>query len=166
LTFPHPAVNIASDISTWFFSSVPPVRKPIFLLLLILGSPSLFAASVTSDEDRSRFVEKLYDQAEPGLRAPQEYVALAKKVISERYPRIALVDFADGVVTLRTYRGAPKAEREIICVNFAHTSNRGSHGVIGSRNFLITDTSKPVLLVLMRPNLSKTYVKLVHLKPR
>jgi hypothetical protein len=142
------------------------MRKPIFLLLLLVGATSLFAANVTSDEDRSRFVERFYEKAEPGMRTPQEYIALAKKTISERYPNLALVDFADPIVTLRTYRGAPKGQGEIICVNFAHTSNGGSHGVVGGRNFIVTDTSKPVLLVLMRPDLSKVYVKLVHLKPR
>jgi hypothetical protein len=140
------------------------MKKPIFLLLLLLGSPSLFAASVTSDEDRSRFVERLYDKAEPGLRAPQEYLARAKKVISEKYPQVALVDFADGVVTLRTYRNAPKADREMICVNFAARSN-DSHGMMGGSFFFqMTEGGKPVLLVLMRPDLSKVSTKVVHLK--
>jgi hypothetical protein len=140
------------------------MRKPIFLLSLLLGSTSLLAASVVSDEDRSRFVERLYNKAEPGLRAPQEYVALAKKVISEKYPKVALVDFADGIVTLRTYRDAPKADREIVCVNFAARSN-DSHGMMGGSYFFqMTEGGKAVLLVLMRPDLSKVYTRVVHLK--
>jgi len=142
------------------------MRRLALLLILLLSAARLIAATIVSDEDRSRFVERLYDKTEPGLRSPTEYVALAKKMVHAKYPDVAFVDFDDGVVTYRTYHNAPKADHEMICVNFAYHSTSGSHGYIGGVGglFLMGDTKKPVLLVLMRRDLSKVYIRVVHLK--
>ncbi len=142
------------------------MKKSASLLILFLTATSLFAATIVSDEDRTRFVEQLYDKTKPGLRSPEEYVAIAKKMVKTKYPDVAFVDFDDGVVTYRIYRNAPKADREMICVNFAYHSTSGSHGYIGGVGglFLMGDTKKPVLLVMMRRDLSKVYIRVVHLK--
>jgi hypothetical protein len=143
------------------------MRKSALLLILCLNAASLCAATVVSDEDRTRFVERLYDKTEPGLRSPGEYIALAKKMVREKYPNVAFVNFDEGVVTYRTYRNAPKAEHEMICVNFAyHSSSSGESGHIGGiGGFLVGGNSRKfVLLVLMRRDLSKVYIKAVHLK--
>jgi hypothetical protein len=143
------------------------MRKPLWLLILFLCSAPPFAAGTISDEDRTRFVERLYEKAEPGLRTPDEYIALAKKMVYAKYgSRVTFVDYDDGVVTYRTYRDAPKADHEMICVNFAYHRSVSSHGRIGRGSlYSVNDVSKPVLLVLMRRDLSKTYIRVVHLKP-
>jgi hypothetical protein len=142
------------------------VRKSALLLILFLNAASLIAATVVSDEDRTRFVERIYSKTEPGLRSPEEYIALAKKMVVAKYPDVAFVDFADGIVTYRTYRNAPKAEHEMICVNLAYHRSMGYHGFIGHGGlFSAGDTERPVLLVLMRRDLSKVYIRVVHLKP-
>ena len=142
------------------------MRKSALLLILLLHAAPLIAATIVSDEDRTRFVERMYDRTEPGLRSPEEYIAMAKKMVSAKYPNVAFVDFADGVVTYRTYRNAPKAEHEMICVNFAYHRSLGGHGFIGHGGlYSVADTQKPVLIVLMRRDLSKVYIRVVHLKP-
>ncbi len=143
------------------------MRKSALLLILFLSAAPLIAAPVASDEDRTRFVERLYDKTEPGLRSREEYIALAKKFIKRKDPNVPFVDFADPVVTYRTYRNAPKADRKMICVNFAYLTSTTSHGTLGGNGgtFLMQDTQKSVLLVLMRPDLSKVYINVVHLKP-
>ncbi len=144
------------------------MKTAALFLILFLATNSLTAAAVVSDEDRTRFTERLYDRTQPGLKSPQEYVALAKKMVSAKYPSVAFVDFDDGVVTYRTYRNAPKADHEMICVNFAYrSSSGGGHGFIGGVGGLFLmggDTQRAVLLVLMRRDLSKVYIRLVHLK--
>lgn len=145
------------------------MRKSVLLLIPFLTAASLIAATVVSDEDRTRFVERLYDRTEPGLRSPAEYVALAKNMVRAKHPDVAFVDFDDGVVTYRTYHNAPEAEHEMICVNFAyHSSSAAEHGHIGGTgSFIMTGNSRKfVLLVLMRRDLSKVYIKAVHLKSR
>ncbi len=124
------------------------------------------AQQYTSTEDRTRFQEKPYKQAEPGMLPPAEYVAFAEKAIHKRYPKVHLdMDFDDGVVTHRHYRNAPAADQDIICVQFVYRKPLGG-GWYRNRSYLRSgaDQPIPVLQALIRKDGSKVYVNAVRYK--
>jgi hypothetical protein len=142
------------------------VNPFLLLSLLVALAGSVCAQNHVSDEDRSRFVERSYKKAEPGLRAPADYIAIAKKAAHDRYgSEIMFKDYSDGIVTYRTYRNAPKADREIICVAFIYQQVYSGGGYVGGGTYYLrADPPTPVVLVLMRRDLSKIYVNIVHYK--
>lgn len=153
-------------------AQLEPKRRGHFIILfLLLGlfSPLAtwaLAMEFSTDEDRSRFKERLYDKAEPGMRTPAQYVAIAKKAAhSQLGSDLAFADFADGIVSYRTYRDAPKSDREIISVAFVYKGSMGGNGMIDNGFFIQhAAPERPIILVLMRRDLSKIYVNLVHIK--
>jgi hypothetical protein len=137
-------------------------------LFLALAAPVSAQQQFVTDEDRSRFVERFYNKAEPGLRSPAEYIEIAKKAAHSQYgSSVPLSNFSDGMVTYRKYRNAPKADQEIIAVAFVYQAKYSGGGLVGT-NFLFTrtDPERPILLVLMRRDLSKVYVNVIHFKAK
>jgi hypothetical protein len=137
-------------------------------LFLALAAPVSAQQQFVTDEDRSRFVERFYNKAEPGLRSPAEYIEIARKAAHSQYgSSIPLSNFSDGMVTYRKYRNAPKADQEIIAVAFVYQAKYSGGGFYGS-NFIYTraDPERPILLVLMRRDLSKIYVNVIHFKAK
>jgi hypothetical protein len=111
-------------------------------------------------------VERLYEKPEPGWHAPGEYVAIAKKAAHSQYgSTIMFSHFSDGVVSRRTYRNAPKADRDMICVSFIYEGSLSTGGLISSGMIYTGATpARPILIVLMRRDLSKIYVNVAHFK--
>jgi hypothetical protein len=158
---PHPPIAQLEPKGSSCFN-IPFLLISLFLALTAPASAQHFV----TDEDRSRFVERIYNKAEPGLRSPAEYIEIAKKAAHSQYGSdLSFASFSDGIVTYRTYRNAPSTDREIICVSFVYQGVLGGGGLIG-RGFLSQRAvpDRPILLVLMRRNLSKIYVNLVHFK--
>jgi hypothetical protein len=134
------------------------------LLLALVGSVP--AENTITDEDRSRFVERLYEKPEPGLRAPSDYVAMAKKAAHSQFgDKIQFEKYAEGIVTRRTYHDAPKADRDMICVAFVYKGSMSTGGLLGP-GFIYSGATpaRPMLVVLMRRDLSKVYINVVHFK--
>lgn len=137
-------------------------------LFLALAAPVSAQQQFVTDEDRSRFAERFYNKAEPGLRSPAEYIEIATKAAHSHYgSSIPLSNFSDGMVTYRKYRNAPKADQEIIAVAFVYQGKYGGGGLVTS-NFIFQreDPLRPIVLVLMRRDLSKIYVNVIHFKPK
>jgi hypothetical protein len=136
-------------------------------LFFALAAPVSAQQQFVTDEDRSRFVERFYNKAEPGLRSPAEYIEIAKKAAHSQYESIPLSNFSDGMVTYRKYRNAPKADQEIIAVAFVYQGKYSGGGLYGP-NLLFTraDPERPILLVQMRRDLSKIYVNVIHFKAK
>ena len=131
---------------------------------LLLTFPALAAVNNVTDEDRSRFVERMYEKTEPGLKSPSEYIEIAKKAVHSQYGAgVPLSSLSDGMVTYRIYRDAPKADRDIICVSLVYKASMGGGGLIG-RGFITSKAApaRPIVLVLMRRDISKIYVNVVH----
>jgi hypothetical protein len=117
-----------------------------------------------STEDESRFQSQAYDKAEPGMMAPADYIKTAKVALHKRYAQFDSSIYEEPFVTHRSYRDAPPADRDIMCVTFLY------------KGFMRTPVSgykrlpdpfgmvKPALLVLLRKDRSKAYVNEVYYK--
>jgi hypothetical protein len=157
-----------SQLSIWFgCSSTGRINYFLGLFIsanLLLTLPALAAVNNVTDEDRSRFVERMYEKTEPGLKSPAEYIEIAKKAVHSQYgAHVPLSTLSDGMVTYRTYRNAPKADRDIICVSFVYKAQMGGGGIIGT-GFITSNAApaRPIVLALIRRDLSKIYVNIVH----
>jgi hypothetical protein len=154
-------------------STVPSVvvaldrAKKVVTTLIFLGlAAQALAQEYVSSEDRSRFSEQPYKEAEPGLLPPSAYIEMAKKAFHEKSKKLTFLKFSDGIVTRRFYRNAPPADRDIICVQFVYEEAIGGGGLIGPRGFIYTrsDRPTPVIQALIRKDLSKIYLKQIHYK--
>ncbi len=154
--FPVPSVARLRDLAASFLATL------VFLGWITTGAAQQYA----STEDHTRFQEQPYQQAEPGLLSPAEYVAFAEKAVQKRYPKVHLnMDYADGVVTRRHYRNAPKADQDIICVQYVYRTALGGGGFQRSGYLHMNpDQPVPVLQALIRKDRSKVYVKWVRYK--
>src|ERR1700730_18394350 len=95
------------------------MAKLTALVFMGLAAHALAQQYVT-DENRSRFSERPYTSAEPGMLPPSAYVELAKKAIKKMDNEILFRDFTDGVVFRRFYKDAPAADRDIVGVAFVY----------------------------------------------
>ena len=140
--------------------------KQILAVLVFLGwVVDGVAQQFASTEDRSRFQEQPYKQAEPGMLSPSEYVALAEKAVHTRYRNFNLNRYSDGAVTRRFYHNAPVADRDIICVQFVYRTPLGGGGRWGQGYlFMKADQPVPVLQALIRKDRTKIYVNWVRYK--
>ncbi|HEY2713842.1 MAG TPA: hypothetical protein VGI60_15110 [Chthoniobacterales bacterium] len=123
---------------------------------------SLFSADVTSSEDESRFTARDYTQTEPGLLSPKAYIEIAKKALRDRYKDIAFHDYEEPFVKRRFYKDASPPDREIICVKFVYSEPTSPPGQLAVRFPPAKGPVFPVLLVLIRKDLSKVYVNEVY----
>lgn len=135
------------------------------LIFLCLAANAL-AEDYVTDENRSRFTERPYKSAEPGMLPPSAYVEIAKKAIHKMDSAILFRDFTDGVVFRRFYRDAPAADRDIIGVAFVYAGQISGGGEIGGGFVYIKEAKRPVIVVLIRKDRSKVYVNVAHLKER
>jgi hypothetical protein len=143
-------------------------RAHILLATVILlgwATPGM-AQKYASTEDRTRFQEQPYKQTEPGMLPPSDYVAFAEKAVQKRYPSVHLSkDYEDGVVTHRHYRNAPKADQDIVCVQFVYRKPLGGGGFKQSGYLHMNpDQPVPVVQALIRKDGSKVYVNWVRYK--
>jgi hypothetical protein len=126
------------------------------------------AQEYTTDETR-HFTERPYKKTEPGMLSPAAYIELAKKAVKKYDSEVLFREWQDGVVVHRFYRDAPPEDRDIIGVAFVYAGDISGGGTVGGLvgGFIyMRDAKRPVIMVLMRKNLSKIYVNLAHLKER
>lgn len=138
-------------------------------LFFLSVTANAFAQEYTTDENRSRFVERPYKSAEPGMLPPAAYIELAKKAIKKMDKDILFRDFAEPVVFRRFYKDAPAADRDIVGVAFVYAGQISGGGEIGGLvgGFIEEKGAvRPVIMVLIRKDRSKIYVNLAHLKER
>ena len=141
--------------------------KKVVVTLVFLGlAAHAVAQDYVSSEDTSRFREKPYEAAEPGMLPPSAYIEMAKKAFHEK-SKVTFLHFSDGIVTHRFYRNAPPADRDIICVQFVYQGSISGGGLIG-RGFIAmnADQPTPVIQALIRKDRSKIYLNTVHYKHR
>jgi hypothetical protein len=141
------------------------MAKLVALVFMSLAAHA-FAQQYVTDENRSRFSERPYTSAEPGMLPPSAYIELAKKAVKKMDSEILLRDFQEGVVFRRFYKDAPSADRDIVGVAFVYAGQISGGGEIGGGFVYMKDARRPVILVLMRKDRSKIYVNLAHLKER
>jgi hypothetical protein len=141
------------------------MAKLTALVFMGLAAHALAQQYVT-DENRSRFSERPYKSAEPGMLAPSAYIELAKKAVHKMDSEILFREFSDGVVFRRFYRDAPPADRDIVGVAFVYGGQISGGGEIGGGFVYLKEAKRPVIMVLMRKDRSKIYVNLAHLKER
>jgi len=139
--------------------------RAILIAALLLG-PALacMAPNFVSSEDQSRFSEQSFKKAEPGMPPPAAYIALAEKSINAKYKNVFhSKDFQDPVVTRRTYRNAPKEDKDMICVAYVYRTRIGGGGSYGPNGvFMNPNEPFPVLQALIRKDRSKVYVNLIE----
>ncbi|MFL6521481.1 MAG: hypothetical protein ACJ8NS_14770 [Chthoniobacterales bacterium] len=136
------------------------------IALIFVGfAAHALAQEYTTDEKR-HFTERPYKTAEPGMLTPAAYIELAKKAVKKMSNEIVFREFQDGVVFRRFYRDAPPEDRDIVGVAFVYAGDISGGGLIGGGFVYMKDAKRPVIMVLMRKNLSKIYVNLAHLKER
>lgn len=134
--------------------------KKIMAALVFLGLAAQgLAENYVSNEDRSRFREQPYRQAEPGMLPPSGYIELAKQAVHARSKNVTFNMYSDGVVTRRFYHNAPAADRGMICVQFVYQASFSGGGTVG-RGFIATraDPPIPVIQALIRKDRSKIYL--------
>ncbi len=137
------------------------------LVSLLFASMVRFAQAQAfiSDEEQSRFSEKSYKTALPGMAAPAAYIALAKKSIKGADSQILFRQFSDPVVTYRVYRNAPPADREIIAVQFVYEGSLSAGGTISRYAISMRAIpGVPVLQALIRKDCSKVYLHVIKYK--
>ena len=128
-----------------------------------------FAQDYVTDENRSRFSERPYKSAEPGMLPPSAYIELAKKAVKKMDNEILFRDYQEGVVFRRFYKDAPAADRDIVGVAFVYAGQISGGGTIGGLVGGFIDMKaavRPVIMVLIRKDRSKIYVNVAHLKER
>ncbi len=159
----YPTVGSCRKSAPPHISNVRRWRAGLMAIFFIGWTASGWAANFTSNEDRSRFQEQSYKQAEPGMLSPAEYIALAEKAVHKRYPKVTLSkSYQDGVVTHRFYHNAPKEDQDVICVSFVYRTPLGG-GFVRSQYGVVTKPKQdiPVLQALIRKDRSKIYVNWV-----
>jgi hypothetical protein len=134
-------------------------------LIFVGFAAHAFAQEYVTDENR-HFTERPYKTAEPGMLSPPAYIELAKKAVKKMTNEILFREFAEPVVFRRFYRDAPPADRDIVGVAFVYAGDISGGGMVGGGFVYMRDAKRPVIMVLMRKNLSKIYVNLAHLKER
>ena len=138
------------------------MRKSIVVLAFLSLTCSLFSQDVTSSEDESRFTGRDYTQTEPGLLSPKAYIELAKKALRARYKEIAFHDYEEPFVKRRFYKDASPPDREIICVKFVYSEPTAPPTKLAVRFPPAKGPVFPVLLVLIRKDLSKVYINEIY----
>jgi hypothetical protein len=119
----------------------------------------------SADADTSRFVEKLYKTALPGMAEPAVYIELAKKAIKGANSEILFRQFSEPIVTYRIYRNAPRSDRDIIAVQFVYEGIISNGGWVGGGLIINRAVSGvPVLQALIRKDRSKVYLHVVKYK--
>jgi hypothetical protein len=66
------------------------------------------AQNYVSSEDKSRFREQAYREAQPGLLPSSAYIEMAKKAVHEQSKKVSFLQYSDGIVTRRFYQPAMK----------------------------------------------------------
>lgn len=143
----------------------PFLMVKVTVLIFVGLAAHAVAQEYVTDENR-HFTERPYKTAEPGMLSPSAYIELAKKAVKKMSNEIVFREFQDGVVFRRFYRDAPAADRDIVGVAFVYAGDISGGGMIGGGFVYMRDAKRPVIMVLMRKNLSKIYVNLAHLKER
>jgi hypothetical protein len=135
------------------------------LIALMLATLVRFAQAqaFTADEDTSRFVEKPYKTALPGMAEPAVYIELARKAIKGANSEILFRQFSEPIVTHRIYQNAPPSDRDIIAVQFVYQGTI-SEGRMGGFVYNRKVPGVPVLQALVRKDGSKTYLHVVKYK--
>jgi hypothetical protein len=95
---------------------------------------------------------------------PTAYVERAKAALLKRYSGIQLSTYNAPTVTRRYYADAPPADRDIICVQFAYKELTRAPVAAAKRLPNPEWMVRPVLLVLMRKDLSKIYVNEAYIQ--
>ena len=112
------------------------------------------------DPDRP-CVTRNYDKKQPGFLSPAEYIALAKKAAHDKWgAQIAFHSYHDGHVIWHSCKNFPPAKRDAFEVRFVYRGLISGGGLIsGSGAIMMNKTPRrPVLVVLIRPNLSERVV--------
>lgn len=136
--------------------------KNLLTAFLLLALVAQARADRYSTEDESRFRATDYKKAEPGMLAPAQYIERAKAALRKRYQDIRLSEYPDPSVTRRTYTDAPPADRDVICVKFFYYELIKAPVSVLKRLPAPDFPVRPVILVLMRKDLSKIYVNEVY----
>jgi hypothetical protein len=131
----------------------------VFLALVVAASA---LANWYSTEDESRFRSQPYAKAEPGMLTPAAYIDRATKALRTRYNDIRLAAYDTPRVTRRHYADAPAADRDVICVEFPYKELIKPPLPAAKRLPAPEFMARPVLLVLIRKDLSKIYVNEVY----
>ncbi len=140
----------------------------LIALIFVGFTACAVAQEYTTDETR-HFTERPYKKTEPGMLSPAAYIELAKKAVKKYDSEVLFREWQDGVVVRRFYRDAPPEDRDIVGVAFVYAGDISGGGTVGGLvgGFIyMRDAKRPVIMVLMRKNLSKIYVNLAHLKER
>jgi hypothetical protein len=136
------------------------------IALIVVGFAAHAVAQEYTTDEKRHFTERPYKTAEPGMLTPAAYVELAKKAVKKWDGDVAFREFQDGVVFRRFYRDAPAEDRDIVGVAFVYAGDISGGGMVGGGFVYMRDAKRPVIMVLMRKNLSKIYVNVAHLKER
>lgn len=136
----------------------------VFLLTLFIAA-SVFALDYTANEDRSKFTE-LPCRQDSGMLSPGVYAAIAKKMVQNMTKDIHFRVMSDPVVTLRYYPSNAPVDQKLICISWAYEGDRDQSGSINAGGIFTHELPVPVLQVLMRPDRSKAWVKVISYKPR
>ncbi len=144
------------------------MKKLLAMLILLAAFVERgMAQDWKADEDRSRFTERSYPKAEPGMLPPGAYIEMAKKAVHSKSNDIHFRAFSNGIVTHRIYRNAPPADRDIVCVSFVYEGDLGGGGTISGEFIdMKANLATPVLQALIRKDGSKIYLNFVDYKVR
>jgi len=132
--------------------------KTLLITTIFLSLLTQAFAEFYSTEDETRFRSEPYKKAAAGMLAPEAYVERAKKALLGKYPDLRMGAFEAPWVARRFYADAPKADQDIICVSFASKELVKPPIDAGKRLPNPQFMARPIVLVLMRKDLSKIYV--------
>lgn len=96
------------------------------------------------------------------MLSPAAYIERAKKALRTRYADIRLPAYDTPLVFRRFYSDAPPADRDVICVRFAYKEMVKPPFPAAKKLPNPQMMVRPALLVLIRKDLSKTYVNEVY----